>query len=1126
MVNGIPSVYREQDEIIGQGVLRALLEGLAPSMDGLRRKIRDYDQLRNPLLTPTDKSFALSQTILRTDNLGDGTSRVFLSEGVDGDRFDGIRNGMTLVDLRGRRFNICKVSKSSLAAEFSDPPIDPATLAPTGKHVVVQNIGQSSTEFIPFSSGTYVSEENPSVVPATGSIVAVDSANLIDGETFTLDDGINASIVFEFDKVPDGVVGSNHVVDISSATLAVAVADAIVDAVNSAAPLNLVASNGLGTLATVTIVNPATGAEGDVSWATDVADAGFVVTSPTGGGPGAFVVESSVTLSDNGSRPPPYSFNVVGSYISGLDMSNNRVTVSWKEGGVSKSGFFTSGGRPGGDMADTSIIDPSVSAVSTGQIRLYNDTGAAIDADSLRVTYTREDDPLPADAEINSQNILAFLASGVGIKLDRNDPEFLQRSYVNSAHKIWDIKGTDLGYSVLGKYAGYFVSSSPLYNISESISLGLPAGDVFSFPAGTVASGSIVAVPYSNLIDGEIFTLDDGINVPVVFEFDKIPDGVVPGNQVVDISGDTTAVDVATSMVVAINGAGSLFLSANNGGGSLDVVTISNTVAGTVGNVLSWSETVASAGFIITQPSGGTNGTLFTTIDPRRPRFDEVALDVVELDLLCSDSLFPETAQAVTVISATQLAAEGSNKRVKVIVSAVDMSISFGTHGLFVDSATVSFKVENFQRIDDSSYSFETVSFIVPSLGAGVVTWKALKFIAPNSITISGLGIDVEDLGRQSVGFTGRRYRITKTFTDPPIADYSNWLFIDSDGVSSYLESFVNTSGSTYQFDIIAKDPPVVGSANVFLKCEIVTSCDFCRASSILVRISPDAILSFPAALEGDALSRLILRLDQMIPGHVRITAFIYDPGPALASWNISASVGASGSASSTSDDALYSAFFDEDEFPADEIPMDSAPIVASSEVTISNENVMEEYLAGSDPIISGEWTADGLWHVTEYRSSTQFKSFNYGQNDVGRVGDVGSNPPDYDGVADATVHRLTSPMFALTDTGVSLATITLRFRHFGDIRATGSGDDLVRVELYRTGSVLVKTIDKATLGLATGTNGSFTTYAEDITADIVVTDDYWIEFVYDEGTVAAGGSGAGTGEGWYVDDIEVQVTP
>lgn len=1119
VIEGVPSIYQEQDADIGQGMLKALLEGLVPSLDGMRQKIRDYDHLRNPLLCPVEQDFLVAETILKTENLGDGTSRVFLSEGPDGDKFTGLRPGMTLSDFRGVIFVICKVARSSLALDFTDPPIDPATGVATGRHIIVANIGQVSTEFVPFTSGTQFSQENPTVTSSTGTIVTVAPGSIIDGEIFTIDDGINTALIFEFDTVPDGVSGANVVVDISAAVSDVTVADAMVLAINAAAPLNLVASNGGGTLATVTIANTGTGVEGDVAWTDGVADAGFVVTSPTGGGPGAFIF-STVTQSDDGVRLAPYAFNAEGSYVDALDIALNRVTIEWTEGSVFRSGWFTSEGKPGGDLVDTSVIDFTVGAVGTGQITMYNDSGVAIDANSILVTYTRDDSPPPEDAEIRAQSILAFLSNDVGIRLDRNDPEVLQRSYTNNASKIWDIKGTELGYDILGQYAGYFVSAKPLYSITEAVSVGLPSNQVFEFPAGEVAVGSIVAVAFASLIDGETFNLDDGVNPFIVFEFDTVPDGVSGSNVVVDISAAVSSVDVADAMVSAINATGSLELVAGNGSGTTSLVTITNQSTGELGNVTNWSDTVADSGFIITQPTGGVNGSLFTTVDPKRPKFDELILDALPLDLFCFDASYPTEVQSVIVTAVESVRSEGSNKRVKVTVTTAEMYSSFGRDGSLTDVDSVVFEMENFARIDATSYSFETSDFVIPVVGVGSVTWKVFKFEAPNTITIFGIGTDVIDLGRQSVGHTGRRYRITKTFTDPPLADTGNWLFIDFDGVVSYIESFIEspTTPGDYEFEIVSATAPAAGTANVFLECEIVTDCTFCRASSLLVRISPSTILNFPEALAGDALGRLILRLQQMIPGHVRIAAFVFDPGPAVATWGFIAATTVLGGGAVT-EDALFSAYYDEDEFPADEIPVDSAPIVATSQVTITNENVLEEFLDGADPLIAGTWTAAGLWHITEYRSSTQYASFNYGQNDVGRLGEGGAVAPDYDGVPIATVSRLISPIFSLL---AADSAVVVRFRHFGDVKS-GVVNDLVRVEIFK-GAGLFHTITKATLGLsATGTNGGFTTYSQDIESLVVADDSYHLEFVFD---TAGAASGAGTGEGWYIDDVEVQVTP
>lgn len=1235
VIGGIPAVYREQDDLAGAGTLRALLEGLVPSMDGLRRKIRDYDDLRDPLRAPIDTDFSVSLIIIRTDDQGDGTSIVFLSEGPDGDKFQGVRPGMVLIDLVGLRFTINKVNSSALPVDVDNPPVDPETGELTGRHVIVDNIGQASTELIPSSSSVLVNEESPSPIGAVGSIVAIAKALLVDGETFTLKDGVHPTpfSVFEFDTVPNGVTPGRIAVDVSGATTAVDVANVMVEAINTAPNLNLVASNGLGTLATITITNFGAGTAGNFpgnAWSDTVVNVGFVITQPTGGAAGAFPLDP-VGI-DDGVALSPYSFNTVGS-LGGLAIAPNRVTITWNEGGILKTGFFTAAGLPGGDLADTSTLNRSASipALAAGQIKLYNDSGAAIDVDSIRITYTKIPLVQSEDAEIRAQNILAFLASDYGIKLDRNDPEFLQRSYVNNSFKIWDIKGTELGYDVLGQYAGYFVAAKPLYAISMSVAAGLPPSFVFEFPEGDPAVGSIVAIAPGDLIDGETFTLDDGINAPTTFEFDVPPNGVGVGNIVVDISAAVTILDVANAMVAAINGAVGLDLAASNGAGTLTTVTITNAENGAFGNVATWSDTVADVGFVITQPTGGVDSDLFTTINPGRGLFDEIALDAIPLDLLCSDTTYPQTVQTVTATSVVQIREEGSNKRTRVTVTTAAMYNSFATSGVFTDFNGVDFDILSYERVNATTYMFEVSAFLLPVVGVGSVTWNVLKFeqiqasgtltltatplngetvtigaktytfqtvltnvdgnvligatastainnlyaaitlgsgagttyaaattahptvfastptgltlfvyaliggpggnliattetlsngsfgaatllggSVQNSITITGLG-DVVDLGVQYVGYLGHRYRITKTFIDPILSGIGNWAFIDSAGVISYIESFELVTGTTYQFEIISATAPVAGPANIFYNCEIVTSCDFCRASSILIKISPSAILDFPESLEGDALSRLVIRLTQMIPGHVRIAAFVYDPGPALAAWG--PIVATSLIEEASTEDGIYTAIYDEDEYPADELPTDGAPITASSEVTITNQNVLEEYLVGPDPLVAATWTATGQWQTTEYRSSTSFRSFNYGDDDVGMV-----TPPNYDNGAIST-GTLTSPTVNIP----AATTVLLKFRHFGQM-LSGGGDDVVSVLVVdETGPSTVQTITKTDLGLfATGTNGGFTSFSVPIGPSVIGNGNFHLEFVFNSVTNTTGR----TGEGWYVDDVEIQVIP
>jgi hypothetical protein len=1235
VIGGIPSVYREQDDLAGAGTLRALLEGLVPSLDGLRQRIRDYDQLRDPLLAPIDTDFDVNVIVIRTDDQGDGTSIVFLSEGPDGDKFIGIRPGMVLIDLIGNRFTIDSVHSSALPIDVDNPPTDPATIATTGRHIIVSNIGQASTELIPFASSTLITNENPAPAGAVGSIVAIAQALLVDTETFTLNDGAHPAVIFEFDTVPDGVVPGRIQVDVSLAVSAVDVANAMVEAINTAPNLNMVAANNLGASATVTITNFGAGMAGNIVIADTVANVGFVVTGMAGGAAGAFPLDPLGF--DDGVSLAPYVFNRAGAVPPpGSVIAPNRVEITWTESGIQKNGFFTAAGLPGGDLADTSTLSRGTTApiLAAGQFKLYNDSGAVIDADSIQVTYTLTPAVQTEDAEIRAQNILAFLAGDYGIKLDRNDPEFLQRSYVNNAFKIWDIKGTELGYDVLGQYAGYFVSAQPLYAISATVAAGLDPSLVYELPEGDPAIGFIVAIAAAFLIEGETFVLDDGVNPPTTFEFDT--DTIVVGANVpVDISVATTVLDVANAIVVAVNLTIGLDLTAGNGGSTLTTVTIANAENGTQGNVTTWVDTVADAGFAITQPTGGVDSDLFTTINPGRALFDDVALDSIPLDLLCSDETYPHTVQVVTVTSSVKIRDEGSNKRSLVTVTTATMYNSFGTDGTFTDFNGAVFDIDGFTRVNATTYTFEVVDFLLPVIGRGTVSWSVFAFESVQAfgtltlvgvplngetvtlgskaytfqtvltnvdgnvaiggstnvaianlyaavtlgagagtayaaattahptvfadapvalamrvfaltagpvgnsistvetltngsfgsatlingstqtpISITGIGVDVIDLGVQYNGYTGHRYRITKAFVDPPLAGVGNWAFIDSAGVISYIETFEETSTpGTYVFEIVSSTVPASGTANIFYFCEIVTACDFCRASSILVKISPSAILGFPESLAGDVLGRLIIRLEQMIPAHVRIATFIYDPGPAIAAWG---SIAASSMIEEYwSDDGLYTAVYDEDEYPADELPTDGAPITASSEVTITNQNVLEEYLVGPDPLIAATWTGTGLWQTTEYNSSTSFRSFNYGDEDVGTV-----TPPNYDIGAFVTSGTLTSPTVNIP----AATTVLLKFRHYGDMLA-GGADDVVSVLVVDEAPLsTVQTITKTDLGLfATGTNGGFTSFSVPISPAVIGIGNFHLEFVFNSVSLT---TGRGALQGWYVDDVEIQVIP
>jgi hypothetical protein len=116
------------------------------------------------------------------------------------------------------------------------------------------------------------------------------------------------------------------------------------------------------------------------------------------------------------------------------------------------------------------------------------------------------------------------------------------------------------------------------------------------------ATGSITTIAGASLVDGETFTLNDGINAATIFEFDS-GGGVTPGNVAVAFTGGDSADVVRDSIIAAVNGVGAgLLITASNGGAATVTLTRDN-----VGYYnIAITETVANVGFVVSGMSGGS----------------------------------------------------------------------------------------------------------------------------------------------------------------------------------------------------------------------------------------------------------------------------------------------------------------------------------------------------------------------------------------------------------------------------------------------------------------------------------------------------------------------------------------
>lgn len=104
-------------------------------------------------------------------------------------------------------------------------------------------------------------------------------------------------------------------------------------------------------------------------------------------------------------------------------------------------------------------------------------------------------------------------------------------------------------------------------------------------------SGTITCVAKASLADTDFMTIDDGINAAVLYEFDTVGNGGTGGRVIVNVSGATTAADVAALLKTAIEANQPYITVTNAGGGVLNLASTSRNITLT--------ETVANVGFTV-----------------------------------------------------------------------------------------------------------------------------------------------------------------------------------------------------------------------------------------------------------------------------------------------------------------------------------------------------------------------------------------------------------------------------------------------------------------------------------------------------------------------------------------------
>lgn len=123
-------------------------------------------------------------------------------------------------------------------------------------------------------------------------------------------------------------------------------------------------------------------------------------------------------------------------------------------------------------------------------------------------------------------------------------------------------------------------------------------------PAGVAATATITCATAANTDDNDTVTIGDGLSAAKIYEFDKAGDGVTAGRVQVNISGDTTAAEVAARLRTAILANQPAFDVLDNGDGSL---TLTHKIPGAHGNV-TITEDTTHASLTVSGFSGGAGG--------------------------------------------------------------------------------------------------------------------------------------------------------------------------------------------------------------------------------------------------------------------------------------------------------------------------------------------------------------------------------------------------------------------------------------------------------------------------------------------------------------------------------------
>jgi hypothetical protein len=209
-------------------------------------------------------------------------------------------------------------------------------------------------------------------------------------------------------------------------------------------------------------------------------------------------------------------------------------------------------------------------------------------------------------------------------------------------------------------------------------------------------------------------------------------------------------------------------------------------------------------------------------------------------------------------------------------------------------------------------------------------------------VSVGGVLTGVESLLRRAVTVTAvalvdlasGRYRLTATGPMWRQVSAGTWYVEMPSGRRLAVETIPElVSGSTYRFEVVM-GPGLAGPATGAMVHgawpTLQISAEYCPASVIELEIVPAEVLGDPEALQGDALGRMLTKIQQVVPIHVRELEATY-----LIEAAVSLGLTVADSQESLTDAvASVTTYFDD--VPADGLTLDGDSVEPDDTITIT----------------------------------------------------------------------------------------------------------------------------------------------------------------------------------------------